>query len=393
MGRRDPRAKPYQRSITTHIRSIELSATQNTAIPVLESEGIDVSDWLSIILSVHPTNPDISSITAGANVVLRPWRYKRASREGTNPGSGQWYADIDITIPLDGDGTSQMERSFAVWDSEKIYFQVVSVADPGAETPTFRLEHFGIGPKYAESPDFFEGVTASAAAAASGTTDVNLIQVAGNAVNVGAGAAGTGTLRVILASDSPGIGEHDVATADAGFRTLFVATDVDPADVDNGDDVHPIATLGGRAIIAGYDRLGDLVRIQETDPINFHIAWDLIEESSMGTTGSPYEYFIDLDSYYRMAVQDDITLGSADAGDVEIKFYGTAEDDDPDLTARNYIDLTSDWTGVASITVDDLIPDTNGFWGNCTAVKIEVSVTNASDDSAIRLDVKRFVGG
>jgi hypothetical protein len=217
--------------------------------------------------------------------------------------------------------------------------------------------------------------------------------VAGNAVNVGAGAAGTGTLRVILADDTPGIGAHDAATADAGFRSLFVATNVDPADVANQDDVHPIATLGGRIIVAGYDRLGDLIRIQETDPINFHIAHDLIEESSMGTTGSPYEYYIDLDTYYRMSTQLDFTLGSASAGDMEFKIYGTVEDDDPDLTARNYLDRTTAITGAGTITVDDLIEDLNGIYGNYTAVKLEVTVTNASDDSAIRIDTKRFVGG
>lgn len=132
MGRRDARAKPYQRSITTHIRSIELTSSLNTGIPLTRADGIDVSDWLSIIVSVHPTDPDIENVNPGANVVLRPWRYKEAAQEGTNPGSGQWYAGLDWTVPLDGDGTGPMEKNFAVWDSEKLYFQVVSY-DAGEE--------------------------------------------------------------------------------------------------------------------------------------------------------------------------------------------------------------------------------------------------------------------
>lgn len=523
MSRRDTRAKPYQRSITTHIRSIELSAALNTGIPTDEADGVDVSDWLSLVIAVHPTNPDISSITAGANVVLRPWRYKKASQEGTSPGSGQWYADIDWTVPLDGDGTSQMEQAYAVWNAEKIYFQVISVADPGVETPTFRVEHYGIGPKYAEAPEFFESVSASAAASAAGTTDVNLIQVAGNAVNVGAGAAGTGTLRVIYASDSPGIGAHDAATAVAGFRSLFVATTSDPAAVADQDDVHPITDVYGRLILAGYNRVGDhlevgliaeslglgehdvateadgmralfvattadpaavadqddvhpitdalgriilagynrtgdhlevgliaeslglgahdvatetdgfralavatnvdpaavanqddvhlitdlygrliilgadregeLIRVQETAPIYTHIAPDLIEESSMGTAGSPYVYYIDLDTFYRMSLQTAITLGSAGAGNVALTIHGTVEDDDPDLTARTYLDRTTAISGSPSITVAALIEDLNGIYGNYTAIKLSWAVVNASNDSAIRMDTKRFVGG
>lgn len=200
-------------------------------------------------------------------------------------------------------------------------------------------------------------------------------------------------VKVQFGDNSWGAGSHDVATAVDGLRALFVATDVDPADVANQDDVHPIATLDGRTIIAGYDRLGDLVRIQETDPINFHMAWDLIEETSMGTAGSPYEYYLDLDSYYRMSIQIDITLGSAGAGDVALTIEATVHDDDPDLTARTYIDRTTAITGAGSVTVDDLIEDLNGIYGNYTAVKLVIDVTNASDDSAIRIDTKRFIGG
>jgi hypothetical protein len=139
------------------------------------------------------------------------------------------------------------------------------------------------------------------------------------------------------------------------MRGLAVATNIDPADVANQDDVHMVATLDGKLIIAGYDRLGDLVRIQETDPINYHIAWDVIEESSMGTAASPFVYYLDLDTYYRMSLQIDVTLGTAAAGGVALTTLGTVEDDDPDLTARNYVDMTNAWTGSPSITVDAIL--------------------------------------
>jgi hypothetical protein len=200
-------------------------------------------------------------------------------------------------------------------------------------------------------------------------------------------------LDVALVSESLGLGVHDVATETDGMRGLAVATNVDPADVANQDDVHMVATLDGKLIIAGYDRLGDLVRIQETDPINFHIAWDVIEESSMGTAGSPYVYYLDLDSYYRMSLQIDITLGGAAAGGVALTTLGTVEDDDPDLTARVYVDMTNAWTGSASITADAILVDLAGYWGNFTAIKLNVAVVNAANNSAIKIDTKRHVGG
>jgi allantoicase len=43
--------------------------------------------------------------------------------------------------------------------------------------------------------------------------------------------------------------------------------------------------------------------------------------------------------------------------------------------------------------VDAILTDTNGFWGNFTAVKLNVAVVNASNDSAIKIDTKRHVGG
>ena len=396
-SRKDSLAKPYKRSALTQIKEYQFTeTTDNTDIPTTSREGFDVSDYLAVLLSVHPVDPDIENITAGADVTLRIWRYKEAAHDGTGDnGTGQWFCENDWTIPLDGDGSAGvMEKVFNIWNSERMYIQVISATDPGGDNFEFKIGAYVLGPEYADADaGFFEIVSASASAAAGGTSDVNLIQIAGTAVDADAGAASAGTLRVILASDSPGLGAHDVATAVAGVRQLVVATNIDPADVANQDDVHPIATLDGRIIVAGYDRLGDLVRIQETDPINFHMAWDLIEESSMGTAGSPYTYYLDLDSYYRMSCQTAITLGSADAGGVVITFHGTVEDDDPDLTARTYIDLTTKWTGGATVTTNDLIPDLNGFWGNCTAVKINVAVTNASDDSAIRLDLKRFIGG
>lgn len=394
--RKDYMAKPYQRSATTKKVEYELTVAENTAIPLVETEGFDCSEFLAVKLSVHPVDPLIGSITAGATVTLRVWRYLRAATNGTAvQGSGQWFCEADWTAPLDGDGSSGgMQKIYNVWDAERMYVQVVSVNDPGVQSIVFNVGAYQLGPDYADpETGFFESVSAAAAAATaptSGTSDVNIAEVAGTATSVDAGASDAGTIRVIPASDSPGIGAHDAATAAAGLRALFVATSVDPADVADQDDVHPITDLRGALIVAGYNRTSELIRVQETDPINFWQAWDKIEESSMGTTGSPYEYYLSTNSYYRMSLQIDITAGS---GTVTLTTLGTVENDDPDLTARNYVDQTTAWTGGATVTTSQIITDTNGFWGNFSAVKLNVAVVNASNDSAVRIDTKRFIGG
>lgn len=136
-----------------------------------------------------------------------------------------------------------------------------------------------------------------------------------------------------------------------------------------------------------YDSLGDVLRIQETDPLNYQMAWDVIEESSMGTAGSPYVYFLDTDAYNLASIQIAITLGSASAGGVALSIYATVEDDDADMTARVFLDRTLELTGSSTITVSDIIEDIDA--GNYTAIKLSVAVTNASNDSAVKIDVKR----
>lgn len=464
--RKDKYAKPYQRSKMTLIKQLSLSATLNTDEPAHVAEGIDVSEWLAILVVVHPTSAVMTSATLeGAIVSLRPWFYMKAAEDGSDriSGSGQWFAEAAFNAALDGNSANgSMRHILTVNNAEKFYPQVLLVTDPEGATPIFGVGVYGLGPKYGENPDVFEtvsaGVAAAAAAGGGGGGDVNLIEIDGAAVMSGLGLANAGTLRVIYASDSPGVGAHDAATGAVGFRSLYVATtadpaavadqddvhpiadiygrqiiagynragdhietalvaeslglgvhdvatetdgfrvlgvatNVDPADVANQDDVHFVATLDGKLIVAGYDRLGDLVRIQETDPINFFIAADVIEESSMGTAGSPYVYYLDLDAYYRMSLQIDITLGAASAGGVVLTTLGTVEDDDPDITARNYVDVTNAWTGSATITADAILTDTVGFWGNFSAVRLNVAVVNASNNSAIKIDTKRHVGG
>lgn len=389
---KDSRAKPFQRSAITKIKEYTFTAALNTAIPSLETEGFGVEDYLAVLVSVHPVNPDINNITAGADVTLRVWRWKRIATDGTgNQGSGQWYCDDDWTVPLDGDGSQgHMEQVFPVQCSERLYFQVVSVTDPEQETPSFKVTAYQIGPKWADpEAGFFESVAAGAATAGGGIQDVNVVEVLGNAATAGAGAVAAGTLRITWCTDSPGIGAHDAATANSGFRGLAVATSYDLADVAHNDDAHLVSTLDGKLIIAGYNRIGDYLRVQEVSPINYHMAWDLIEETGMGT--GTFDYYLSVDSYGRMGVGVTRTLGSGTTLDLVIE--GTIEHDDPDLTARTYYPETTAWTGGTPIAASGNLKDTNGFWGNFTAVHFEWTVVNASNDSAIRMDIKRFCGG
>src|SRR4051794_33527512 len=80
--------------------------------------------------------------------------------------------------------------------------------------------------------------------------NVGIAQLDGNPIDVGAGPAGAGTQRVILASDSPGTGGAGGGGASAG--------DVAHDGVDSGNPVKvgakATASLSGLTLVAAGDR-------------------------------------------------------------------------------------------------------------------------------------------
>lgn len=267
MSRRNDRgSRPYVRSETKILEVLKKSVESTK--PVDETYGFDVSEWLCVRICFHPVSPDINhGSLANGYVKVRPWRYRKTATEGLEHPTGVWFADTNFTFPLDGVTTTYpMEQSFNTAGAEKVHLQVIEVYDPGTDNPTYKFTVYGIGPRYSEDPDAFESVSVSAAAAAAAAagSNVNLTGINGTAPSVNAGAGDLGTLRVIYASNSPGIGAHDAATAAAGFRALWVARSAAQTAVAAGDDVHPVANVNGELVVAGYDWATGKINIQGT---------------------------------------------------------------------------------------------------------------------------------
>jgi len=104
--------------------------------PTDRDEGWDVSKFRQIIFSMHPVDPDIDDVGAvGWIAYVKVWRFKLANRWGTGSSGGQWYAEDELIISMDGDVANggPMEYQLPTWNAEKMFFQVV-LSEGGPDT-------------------------------------------------------------------------------------------------------------------------------------------------------------------------------------------------------------------------------------------------------------------
>ncbi len=103
-----------------------------------------------------------------------------------------------------------------------------------------------------------------------GEADVNVNRLNGAAINIGAGAVGTGTQRVTLASDDPLVATTGVVGA-AVTKAVQVGvkaqTTFPSAAVDNGDMVDPLHDEYGRQWLKGYDPGSNSLMFTDVAPI------------------------------------------------------------------------------------------------------------------------------
>ena len=88
----------------------------------------DVSDWQSVLVTVHPSVPLLGSgsIPADAQITLRVWRWRAFAANGEGRPDGQWFSDEDIVMSIAGiPAAGPMEWILATKNSERMYFQVV----------------------------------------------------------------------------------------------------------------------------------------------------------------------------------------------------------------------------------------------------------------------------
>jgi len=386
MTRNNPNNAPHKPSLTK-ITSYVLS-TATTTLPTQESSGIDVREWLAILITANTHSPEVGSgagSAAEASVKLRLWRWRDRATDGAGRPGGQWFADNSFTLSLNGDiDASPMERVWLTQNAEKIFIEIEEITDDSTNLVDFTLGVYGVGPKRGEDLTGIEGVGLSSAIASAAAGGLTSLVFATDPTDDTTAALGLIDSEYKIVNSHTG--EHDAATDDPLARTGGVATDYDQTDVAHGDDVHDVNTLDGKRIMAGYNRPGDYQRQAEIDPLNMQYVCDKVAEVT-NTDTVTNNYYLDLNGFRRAGIQLEITAGS---GTVTVKFYGTVENDDPDLTARTYQDVTLKAYSAGSFTLSNMLPDTASFWANFTAMKIEVAVVNASSDSSYRIDAKRL---
>jgi hypothetical protein len=385
MTRNNINNAPHEVSLT-HINTAIYSAA-NTTPPEQEETGTDVREWLAILVTANAHDPLVGSAATDAllaTVKLRMWRWRARAPEGAGRPTGQWFADTSFTLSLNGDtDTNPMERAWVTHNAEKVYFEIEEITDPSGNLVDFAVGIYGMGPKRGEDMDGVAGASLSAALASATSGGLTSLVYATDPTD--------STTAVLALVDSEHkvvtshTGAHDVATANPLSRGGAVATDYDKTDVAHDDDVHIVATLDGKQIQAGYNRPGDYNRQAEIDPLNMQYVNDKVADVT-NSAAATSNYYLDLNGFKRMSAQLEITSGS---GTVTVKFFGTVEDDDPDLTARTYQDVTLKAYSAGSFSISNILPDTAEFWGCFTAVKINVVIVNASADSSYRIDTKR----
>jgi hypothetical protein len=128
-------------------REKRVSAVEATR-PADPNQGWPIRDWLTVLATVHPSNPTTEeAAVVGGTCTLRPWRWRQYASFGSGQPQGQWYADEEWTIALDGDQTNgePMERTFTNNASDRLYFQLIAIDIPGeAGTPIVSIGLYGL---------------------------------------------------------------------------------------------------------------------------------------------------------------------------------------------------------------------------------------------------------
>jgi len=145
--RNDPTNRPFHPSRALKLQEeFEVVAADLTGgvPPTALGNGFDVDKWSSVMVAVHPSNPNFAeAVQSGWTITLRPWKYREGASGGSRAPSGQWFALEPWVVSLDGSGA--MERTFFVPDAKKLYLEPVEWDGPPAGTPQVSIGAYGIG--------------------------------------------------------------------------------------------------------------------------------------------------------------------------------------------------------------------------------------------------------
>jgi len=334
--------------------------------PTADTDGIDVSEWTFILRNVHPVTPDLSSPETGWYVVVRPWRYYKFANSGTDNPSGQWFADSDLNVSMDGDtnATNPMSVTYPTLGSEKMYFQVVGSTNT-PQTWSVAIGLYGLE----------------------------------NRRKNGSSVCATSNSSV-AGSDPEVLAVHDAAVITQGPQVMGSARTSQETAVANGDAARFVLNANGELVLASHTWATQSDRQEEIDPLNQQAVEDLIIDSvaiaaDPGVSYAPSADGILMFGYrdisFQIYIKGGIGAAAADRT-ITVTFQGT--DDLVVSAATRWVDIAqagydlgSNSNGNASFTatgatVADHIIDFDQY--NCKRIRLvydfdaDPSVTNGA---------------
>ena len=284
--------------------------------PTDRDQGVDVSKYRRVILSVHPISPDINDATAAGWVLqVKIWRWKLNAKWGTGRSTGQWYAEEVVNISMDGDVATggPMEYQFPTWASEKMLFQPVGSIDTPAGSWEAAISVYGLTPRIGE-----DGTPCDCAADSESST-----------------------------VDIP-INFHDYPVIIKGVPILGEARSIQATAVSaNADASRPMMNLYGEWVLANYIWANQSNRTEEADPLDTRDVGDILADGTSVAEGATVDFYLDMAHFSALSIQwepNDVNF--------TLKVYASNEDNGTAPNAANYVDVTNQWFGAASFTAD-----------------------------------------
>jgi hypothetical protein len=381
-------------------RERRIDADESGSNPAQKNVGWDVSDWQSVLVTVHPSNPLLASgtVPATAQCTLRVWRWRSRAAYGDGRPDGQWFTDEDIIMSVGGNpDNGPMEWIVATKNSERMYFQCVNFVKNPLLTLEIEIGLYGLGePRTttSEGTPFSsgnnpenpaeEGSSAAAAAGIPVLQDGLLSNLAGDFTATYTSATVitcVGTFeesaltwmessRVVLVGrkldDSANETEFsyhlrgstldcavNVTTATTFTITLednfFVATDELVVYVEGPRHRYEVTGIDGykrqRTRDEAFTVATQSNRIEEIDPLDQRYVPDILADAADVAQATTVDFYLDMAGYRYFTMQ----WTPAD-GNFTLIVEATDEDNGTAPAACAYIDVTNAWFGAASFT-------------------------------------------
>lgn len=429
-----------------------LNSTGNNA------NGVDVTKWHSV--TVTHTAQDYSQVGwVNCSVTFIPWRYYKpitpqaaAAPPAVNiPPQGAWIADNEETIAIDAVtlGITQ-QKVYSTLNCDRMFFQITSVLSIGEEeeaviagSQVMRQSVFGVTPR--QDDGYSPTVVGAAGTGGSGgggsvtipdPVNTNVVQLAGNPIDLQAGNVGAGTQRVTIATDDVNLAAINSATADIAVDTGNIASDtanilIDTGNIDtntsncatslaimddwnavhdspagadgvrlegyasdsqvaavsaNADDVRLALSKHGEVYEANHTYATQSNRTEEIDPANQWYEFSTLVAVTNGADAT-YDYYIPMAAYTRLDMHLVLSGGS---GTVTVTVWGSIQADGTAPASLNYLDVTNQAYGSASFTSSIMLVDNSDFFAAMNYVRVRViAATAAANDADWTIYIKK----